>query len=95
MAEGGGMSDRLNALLDELTALTMTWERRALADSLPKCSPSSTLYIEQKAWARARQNDALELARLVAEFRQSSAKSLNYPEFPDSSTKAHKAWKGW
>jgi hypothetical protein len=90
------MSDRLNHLLDELIALVLTWERRALADSLPKCDPNSTLYVEQKAWSRARQNDALELARLVGEYRKMAAENPNYPEIPDSSTAAkHKAWKGW
>ena len=77
------MSDRLNHLLDELTALVLNWERRALADSLPKCAPSSTLYVEQKAWSRARQNDAMELARVVEAFRKPSAEEK------------HKAWKGW
>jgi hypothetical protein len=77
------MSDRLNHLLDELTALVLTWERRALADSLPKCDPDSTLYVEQKAWSRARQNDAMELTRLIAEFRRPAAEEK------------HKAWKGW
>ena len=89
------MSDRLNHLLDELTALILTWERRALADHLPKCDPDSTLYVEQKAWARARQNDAMELARLGAEYRAPGAGHLNYPEIPDSSAEAkHRAWKG-
>jgi hypothetical protein len=90
------MSDRLTDLLDELTALYSTWGARALADSLPKCDPSSTTYIEQRAWARARSNDALELARLVGEYRKPVAENPNYPEIPDSSTAAkHKAWKGW
>jgi hypothetical protein len=86
---------RLSNLLDDLTELVLVWERRALADSLPKCDPDSTLYVEQKAWARARQNDALELARLVGEYRKMAAENPNHPEIPDSSAEKHKAWKGW
>jgi len=91
------MADRLNHLLDELTALVTTWERRALADSLPKCDPDSTLYVEQKAWARARSNDAMELVRLIAEYRKPSAENLSCQGILDNSTSAakHKAWKGW
>ena len=91
------MADRLNALLDDLADLISVWEGRALADSLPKCDPESTLYLEQKAWARARQNDAMELARVVAEFRKPSAENPSCQGILDSSTSAakHKAWKGW
>jgi hypothetical protein len=88
---------RLNNLLDDLTELVLVWERRALADSLPKCDPGSTLYVEQKAWSRARSNDALELARLVGEYRKPSAEESSCQGILDSSTSTakHKAWKGW
>jgi hypothetical protein len=66
---------RLNALLDELTALVLTWERRANDDRLPKCPPDSPLYGEQRAWSRARRNDAAELARVIETFRASSAEA--------------------
>ena len=79
------MSDRLTDLLDELTRLVRLWEQRAEADNAPRCG--SPTWVEQKAWARARSNDALELARLVAEYRAPSAE--------ESSAAKHKAWKGW
>jgi hypothetical protein len=57
----------MNRLLDGLTRLVRLWEQRAEADNAARCG--SPTWVEQKAWARARSNDAMELKRLIAEFR--------------------------
>jgi hypothetical protein len=56
-------------LLDALTALVRRWEERCEADRNPQGDPRSPVYVEQRAWARARSNDALELTCLIAEYR--------------------------
>jgi len=57
-------------LLDALTALVRRWEDRVEADRNPQGDPRSPVYVEQRAWARARSNDALELTCLIAEYRR-------------------------
>jgi hypothetical protein len=63
-------SDDITRLLDALTALVRRWEERCEADRTPQGDPRSPVHAEQRAWARARSNDAMELTRLIAEYRR-------------------------
>jgi len=60
----------MTPLLDALSALVRRWEERCEADRNPQGDPRSPVYVEQRAWARARSNDALELTCLIAEYRR-------------------------
>jgi hypothetical protein len=59
---------QMTKLLDELALLVRMWEQRAEADNAPRYG--SPIWAEQKAWARARSNDAMELTRLIAKYRR-------------------------